>query len=153
LGPGTVRAAFAGDTVYQPAATSAPTMIFAFLPEGVFVIGEQAASGRSVTFWSSQWAGLNRLGDGGAPTSFKGFAAWPSLPACGAGWMTRPGNAAAPPAALPPYMAVIVASSVSKTGSVVSGDTASIVIVKTDSGYAPDPGHPGTGIVVGVICP
>ena len=50
-------------------------------------------------------------------------------------------------------MAVIVASNVSKTGSVVSGDTAAIVIVKTDSGYAPDPGHPGTGIVAGVICP
>ena len=153
FGPGEVRATFAGDTVYQPASTSAATMIFAYLPAGVFVIGGEPASGTSVTFWSSQWAGLNRLGDGSAPTSFKGFAAWPSLPACGAGWMTRPGNSEAPPAPLPPYMAVIVASNVSKTGSVVSGDTAAIVIVKTDSGYAADPGHPGTGVVAGVICP
>jgi len=128
-------------------------MTFAFLRAGAFVVSNQAAAGKSVTFWSSQWAGLNRLGAGSAPTSFKGFAAWPSLPACGAGWMTRPGNSEAPPAPLPPYMAVIVASNVSKTGSVVSGDTAAIVIVKTDSGYAPDPGHPGTGVVAGVICP
>jgi hypothetical protein len=49
-------------------------------------------------------------------------------------------------------MAVIVTSSAAKSGSVVSGDTAHIVIVKTDPGYAPDPGHPGTGTVVSQVC-
>jgi len=27
------------------------------------------------------------------------------------------------------------------------------VIVKTNGGYAPDPGHAGTGTVIGVVCP
>jgi len=50
-------------------------------------------------------------------------------------------------------MAVIVTTSVGKAGSTISGNTAAMVIVKTDSGYAPDPGHPGTGTVVAAICP
>ena len=54
---------------------------------------------------------------------------------------------------LPTYMAVIVTSTVSKSGSSIGGNTASMVIVKTDDGYAPDPGHPGTGTVMGVVCP
>jgi hypothetical protein len=47
---------------------------------------------------------------------------------------------------------VIVTTTVSTSGSAVTGNTASIVIVKTDSGYAGDPGHPGTGTVVAVVC-
>jgi hypothetical protein len=27
-----------------------------------------------------------------------------------------------------------------------------VVVVRTDAGYAGDPGHPGTGTVVGVVC-
>jgi len=50
-------------------------------------------------------------------------------------------------------MAVLVATTVSKSGSGVTGNTMSIVIVKTDSGYAPDPGHPGAGTIVAVLCP
>ena len=72
---------------------------------------------------------------------------------CGSSWTSRPGDSADPPASLPAYMAVIIAGSVSKSASAVSGNTVSIVIVRTDSGYAPDPGHPGTGTVVGVVCP
>jgi hypothetical protein len=50
-------------------------------------------------------------------------------------------------------MAVIVSSKAGKSGPTISGDTAEIVIVKTNPGYAPDPGHAGTGIVVAVVCP
>jgi hypothetical protein len=49
-------------------------------------------------------------------------------------------------------MAVIVTSSAAKSGPVISGDTAHIVIVRTDPGYAPDPGHAGTGTVVSQVC-
>ena len=49
-------------------------------------------------------------------------------------------------------MPVLVASSVTKHGSTVSGDISHIVVVKTDPGYAPNPGHPGTGTVVAVFC-
>ena len=152
LGPGQVSAAFSGDGFYRPASATAATMVFAVLPAGAFVIGDPA-SGKSVTFWSSQWANLNFPSDMGAPSSFKGFAGTVAATGCGSSWSSRPGDSAEPPASLPAYMAVIVAGSVVKSGSAISGNTASMVIVKTDSGYAPDPGHAGTGTVVGVICP
>ena len=49
-------------------------------------------------------------------------------------------------------MAVIVTSSISKSGSQLSGDTQHVVIVKTNPGYAANPGSAGTGTVVATIC-
>jgi len=49
-------------------------------------------------------------------------------------------------------MAAIVSNSISKSGSTISDDTVEIVIVQTDSGYVPNPGHPGTGTMVAIIC-
>jgi hypothetical protein len=154
LGAGTVSAAFAGDSFYLPSAASAPTLIFAFLGNGSFVIGDgNAATGTNVTFWGAQWWKLNTLSGGSAPAAFKGFALNPALPSCGTGWTTDPGNSAPPPAGpLPSFMAVIVSSSISKSGSSISGDTAHIVIVQTNPGYAPNPGHAGTGTVVATLC-
>ncbi len=137
------------------AMTYCTTLGFAFAPGGgSFVIGDKnAAIGKSVTFWGSQWAKVNSLSGGSAPSSFKGFAEAPLTPACGVGWSFDPGNSTPPPAGpLPAYMGVIVTSSVSMHGTQTSGNTVNIVIVKTNSGYAPDPGHPGTGTVVAVVC-
>ncbi len=91
---------------------------------------------------------------GSAPSSFKGFADKISAnpPVCGGRWTASPGNSSSPPGTIPAYMAVIVSSEVTKSGSTISGDIKEIVIVKTDPGYQPDPGHPGTGTVVGVLC-
>jgi hypothetical protein len=50
-------------------------------------------------------------------------------------------------------MGVLVASSVTKAGSNISGNWGGIVVVKTDPGYAPNPGHAGTGKIVAVFCP
>jgi hypothetical protein len=51
-------------------------------------------------------------------------------------------------------MGALVASQVTQSGSTATGDTASIVVMKTDDpGYAPNPGHPGSGTVVAVYCP
>jgi hypothetical protein len=47
----------------------------------------------------------------------------------------------------------VVSTGVAKSGSATSGDTASIVVVQTNPGYAPNPGHPGTGTVVAQYCP
>jgi hypothetical protein len=127
---------------------------FSFAPGGgAFVIGNQhAAVGQSVTFWSAQWATSNATRHG-APRSFKGFAESPATPACGIAWSADPGNSTPPPSGpLPAYMGVIVTSSVSQNGSSVSGNTVHIVVVKTNAGYAPDPGHVGTGTVVAVVC-
>jgi hypothetical protein len=121
---------------------------------GAFVIGDgNSAAGTPVTFWGAQWAKDNTLSGGQAPASFKGFAARPAVPACGTGWSTRPGDSADPPAGpLPRYMAVIVASSVVRSGSAITGSTPHIVIVRTGPGYAASPGHPGTGTVVSQVC-
>lgn len=121
---------------------------------GAFVIGDQdGATGSAVTFWGAQWAKANSLSGGPAPAAFKGYALNPGTPSCGVSWSTDPGNSAPPPAGpLPKYMAVIVTSSAAKSGAAVSGNTVHIVIVRTNAGYAPDPGHAGTGTVVSQVC-
>jgi hypothetical protein len=109
--------------------------------------------GSDVTFWSAQWAQQNPLSGGAPPRSFKGFAEAPAAPTCGIRWTTDAGNSTPPPAGpLPTYMGVIVTDSTSKAGPVLSGDTVHIVVIKTALGYAPNPGHAGTGTVVAVVC-
>jgi hypothetical protein len=49
-------------------------------------------------------------------------------------------------------MAVIVTGSVHKSGSTISGTIEHIVVVKTNAGYGPNPGHAGTGKVTRVVC-
>jgi hypothetical protein len=79
----------------------------------------------------------------------------PATPACGGTFTTRPGNSSAAPDAsvIPAFMGVIVTSEVSKAGSTISGPISRIVVVTPDPGYAPNPGHPGTGTVVATFCP
>jgi len=128
--------------------------VFSFAPGGgSFVIGDNqnSAIGNSVTFWDSSWLQDNSLSSG--PHSFKGFAQNPTTPTCGAAWSADTGNSTPPPAGpLPALMAVIVTSSAVQSGSTVSGNTVQIVIVQTNPGYAPNPGHAGTGTVVAVVC-
>jgi len=120
-----------------------------------FVIGDlSAVAGNKVTFWSSQWTKENSLSGGPAPASFKGFAdaTSPKVPACGGEWTSHPGNSSQPPASVPKFITVLVADSVSKSGPVISGNITKMVVVRTDPGYSPDPGHTGTGTVVAVLC-
>lgn len=121
---------------------------------GSFVIGNlNSAVGTNVTFWGAQWWKLNSLSGGAAPAAFKGFAKDPASPSCGSGWSTDPGNSAPPPPGpLPAFMAVIVSSSISKSGSTISGNSPHIVIVQTNPGYDANPGHAGTGKVVATLC-
>jgi hypothetical protein len=48
-------------------------------------------------------------------------------------------------------MAVLVSSFVTKAGSTISGNVTEFAVVKTNAGYADDPGHAGTGTVVAVL--
>jgi len=154
LGAGQVTAAFAGDAFYLPSSDSAATVLFAFLDSGAFVVGDGSASG-PVTFWAADWTARNVLSGGAGPPAFKGFAATlaSTPPACGVGWSTAPGNSSKPPAAVPSYMGVLVATAVAKSGSAIAGDAPTIIVVKTDPGYSPNPGHAGTGTVVASFCP
>jgi Bacterial Ig-like domain (group 1) len=152
-GAGTATASFAGDAFYRPATDTKPILNFSFLATGSFVIGDHqnSAIGNSVTFWDSTWLQDNSLASG--PHSFKGFAQNPTTPSCGVGWSADTGNSTPPPAGpLPAFMGVIVTSSATQSGSTVSGNTVHIVIVQTNPGYAPDPGHAGTGKVVATFC-
>jgi hypothetical protein len=121
---------------------------------GSFVIGDvNVAFGAPVTFWGAQWARANPLSGGAAPASFKGFADTFEPPTCGSSWSTRPGNSSdPPPGPLPEFIDVIVSSQITKSGPRISGNTLDVVVVQTEPGYAPDPGHAGTGTVVGVVC-
>jgi virginiamycin B lyase len=128
---------------------------FDFATGGTFAIGDgNSAVGGSVTYWNPQWSNANALSDGIAPHSFKGFAsgAGTTPPACGTGYTTSVGNSAGPPGSVPAYLAVAVSSTVSQLGDTITGDVKKIVIVRTDPGYGPSPGHSGTGTIVGVLC-
>lgn len=146
LGPTSVTATFAGSTDYLGSSASGSTILFAFASGGAFVIGDRATQPK-VTFWGAQWSKLNPTSHGAAPSSFKGWATCSA--GCTSGWTSRPGDSSSPPdGPLPTYMAVIVSSSISKSGSTISGNTAHVVVVRTNPGYRPDPGHAGTGTVV-----
>ena len=121
---------------------------------GVFVIGDQVSltNGATVYFWGSQWSQNNPMSGGSAPSAFKGFKDGSAQPACGGTWITSSGNSTSPPSTLPQYMAVIVSSSINKNGTVTSGDIKKIIMVRTNAGYGPSPGHPGTGQVVAILC-
>ncbi len=118
-----------------------------------FVIGDGSAIlGDTVTFWGAQWAKDNVLSGGPAPDGFKGFT--DTVPAsCGGNWTSRPGNSSQPPDTVPQFMAVIASSAITKSGAAITGNIPKIVIVRTNPGYGPSPGHTGTGTVVAVACP
>jgi hypothetical protein len=117
----------------------------------MIVGNNDAATGDAVEFWGAQWAKSNSLIGGAAPDAFKGFAST-APQSCGGGWTSNPGNSSGPPATVPSYMGVIASSSVLQSGSAISGDVPIIIVVKTNGGYAPNPGHAGTGTVVAVFC-
>jgi hypothetical protein len=156
LGGAAVGDSFAGDGFYRPASASAKTVMFAFLSSGAFVLGDQSAqSGADETFWGAQWTAANQLSGGAAPADFKGFAESLSSepPKCGISWTTPTGNSSNPPETVPAYMGVLVSPTVGPSGPVLSGSSAKIVVLKTDPGYASDPSHAGTGVVVAQFCP
>lgn len=152
LGSVPVTASFAGDADYVAASTNTSAIEYALSTGGTFVIGNKSTSG-TVTFWGAQWWKSNSLSGGSAPASFKGFASSPAVPQCGGTWSSGPGNSSSPPSGpLPAYMAVAVTSSTGKSGSAITGNTVSVVVVKTNAGYDANPGHAGTGTVVATIC-
>jgi hypothetical protein len=132
------------------------TWTVSFAPGGgAFVISDlKDINGQAVYWWGAQWWKNDHLSTGLAPASFKGFEDSNGSPWCGQTWTTRPGNSSRPPKAVAPnsYMAVIVSSKITKRGSVISGNVLHVVLVRTNAGYGPNPGHPGTGTIVATLC-
>jgi hypothetical protein len=164
LGNQPLKAEFAGDAYYQASSDTGKTaVVFSFPSRGAFVLGNTtvaaATPATTVAWWSDNWWSLNSLTGGTAPLSFKGFAGVvTTLPntspanVCGTTFTTGPGNSPPPSSGVPTYMGVVVADSVTKSGNVINGHWGKIVVVKIDPGYAPTPGHPGTGKIVGTFC-
>jgi hypothetical protein len=163
LGPEPLVASFAGDAYYLPSSDATKeAIVFAMPDRGAFVLGDDSVAGAgpstTVTWWSDSWSTLDSLTGGAAPPSFKGFAGTVSLPtstppaSCAGPWTTAPGNSTPPVGSIPSYMGVMVSSLVGKSGKTISGNAIDIVVVRTDPGYAPNPGHPGTGTIVATFC-
>lgn len=127
---------------------------FQYAAGGQFVIGNlvNMSSTSNVYFWGSQWSQNNPMTVGAAPNAFKGFENGLAMPTCGSMWTSRPGNSTPPPASVPGNMAVIVSSAITKSGSTISGNVKKIVVVRTNPGYGPAPGMPGTGKVIAILC-
>jgi hypothetical protein len=120
---------------------------------GAFVIGDlENHSGTPVYWWGAQWWKHDLLSSGLAPASFKGFENGNASPWCGQTWTTRPGNSSRPPKLVPGVMAVIVSSHITKSGPFISGNIVHIVLVTTNLGYGPNPGHLGTGTIIRQVC-
>lgn len=145
---------------------SCNVVIFAFATSSgaTFVVGDLTVPPANLSlnayFWGSQWDQMNPMsGMGPSPSSFKGFAGFENNflgfppPTCPSNWSSDTGNSTPPPPApLPAVIGVIVSSNITQNGSVIEGNTVHIVIVQTNPGYAPDPGNPGTGTILGFLC-
>jgi hypothetical protein len=157
VGSHPIVATYGGDNNFTgSASTPLNQIVYAFAGTGSFVIGDKTAApgvGTSVTFWDAQWEKKNSLSGPMANASFKGFAnrTTTTPPSVGGTWYTDPGNSSNPPASIPAYMGVIVASTDVKNGSTISGNTVKIVVVQTNAGYDANPGHAGTGTIISVL--
>jgi hypothetical protein len=74
------------------------------------------------------------------------------VPECGGTFTGHLGGGTNPPMMIPHIITVAATSSVMQSHGNVSGTITSIVLVETDPGYEPHPGHAGTGTVIAVVC-
>jgi hypothetical protein len=151
-------AAYSGDNSNNPVISGCAEepVIIRSPSSPAFVIGDIPAGeptiGNYVNFWGSQWSKENVFSDGKAPTSMKGYADNVSELACGNTYTTSAGNSSVPPLTTPSTIEIIVSSKVTKSGAVISGNIAHLVIVHVAPGYSPAPGHSGWGNIVRVVC-
>jgi hypothetical protein len=138
LGPQTITATFAGDTLYDAASTSGPVLFYRLPVGGTFAVGDRSAIGE-VTFWGTSWWLVNALSGGPAPASFKGF-----VHPLGNWWTASPGFGHVP-TTVPEWMGVIVTSAVTKDAAEITGNKTRLVVVHVDT-Y--DPALVGRGTVV-----
>ncbi|HEX5308188.1 MAG TPA: hypothetical protein VFW38_03820 [Solirubrobacteraceae bacterium] len=149
LGPHTVTLTV-DDEGGSSTSTTFTLIQYAYSLGGDFAI-QPAPVGSQVTFWGARWSAANPLVQ--APSSFKGWAdSAPTPPGCDSAWATRPGNSSVPPLVVPAYVAVLETGPVEKSGSQISGKAQGVAIVRSEEGYAPDPGHAGTGTVIAQAC-
>ncbi len=104
-----------------------------------------------VTFWGAKWWKDNQISTGEAPAAFKGFVRRRRLDGLHVHDHDGKQRPAIRRCLLPPVVTVLVASSVVQSGSTVTGTISEFALVATNDGYDTNPGHPGTGTVIGFV--
>ena len=125
---------------------------------GAPIKGNKPVPPSTVNFWGSQWWKNNPMSQfhsNGWP-SFKGYASSVDRTAvagapCGT-WISRVGNSPPPPQTIPDLVGVIITNNVVKVGPDLGGGIQEIIVVHSDGGYGPNPGHDGNGPVVSILC-
>jgi hypothetical protein len=162
-GTSIVTVTFGGNSYYQSSSASTSETTASLPGTGDFVVGNLTAdktatgnpvTGTTVDFWGSQyWKNNAFSGVVNAPASMKGYIdSAPQLVCPTPNWTSDPGNSSHPPAVVPVNMVVIVGSTITQSGSTELGDVKHLVIVHTQSGYGPAPGHDGWGTITSNIC-
>lgn len=158
-----VTVTFGGNSYYH-SSSATTTETTASLPKnGDFIVGNLTADGTatgspvmgtSVDFWGSQyWKNNSFSGVLNPPASMKGYIdSAPKLTCPAPSWTSDPGNSSNPPSTVPVNMVVIVGSTITQSGSTELGDIKHLVIVHTQPGYGPAPGHDGWGQIIANIC-
>jgi hypothetical protein len=157
-----VTVTYGGNTYYQSSSTSATETTASLPSTGGFVVGDLTADrtvsgnpviGTSVNYWGSQyWKNNSYSGVVNAPASMKGYISnAPSL-SCNVNWTSNPGNSSDPPSTVPVNMVTVVSSTITQSGSTELGNIKHLVIVQTEAGYGPAPGHDGDGKIIATIC-
>jgi hypothetical protein len=158
-----VTETFGGNSYYQSSSTSATETTASLPSTGDFVVGNLTAdgtatgspnTGTAVDFWGSQyWKNNAFSGVINAPASMKGYIDnGPKLTCPTPNWTSDPGNSSHPPSTVPVNMVVIVGSTITQSGSTELGDVKHLVVVHTQPGYGPAPGHDGWGQIIATIC-
>jgi hypothetical protein len=158
-----VTVTFGGNSYYQSSSSSATETTASLPSSGDFVVGNLTAdgtatgspkTGTTVDFWGSQfWKNNSFSGVVNAPASMKGYIdSAPQLVCPTPNWTSDPGNSSHPPATVPVNMVIIVGSSINQSGSTEYGDIKHLVVVHTQPGYGPAPGHDGWGQIIATIC-
>ncbi|HUZ00794.1 MAG TPA: fibronectin type III domain-containing protein [Thermomicrobiaceae bacterium] len=154
----TLAARFAGDAYEQPADATTQAHLYVYQPSQFVIWGgnppgtatnPNVTVGNDYTFWGPAWADQITGGHYQGTPAFKGFA----TSVTGSSWTARPGHGGNPPTSVARYISVIVATTITKSGSTVSGNVAEVVVLRVDDPdrYAPDPGHQATGVLMAVV--
>lgn len=162
-GSSLVTVTFGGNSYYKSSSNSTTETTASLPGTGDFVVGNITADGTAtgspiigttVDFWGSQyWKNNSFSGVVNAPASMKGYIdSAPQLTCPTPNWTSDPGNSSHPPATVPVNMVVIVGSTITQSGSTELGDVKHLVIVHTQTGYGPAPGHDGWGQIIANIC-
>ena len=138
-------------TDFYLASSASQAAVLVYRPTTFVIWGgnaEGVVMGGRYNFWGSQWHMQVTGGDFNANSSFKGYATHVSVTS----W-AGPGGDPDPPAAIPEFISVIVATTATKDGSITLGNIAGRVVLRVENlgSYGPDPSQPGWGIIRAIV--